>query len=65
MVRVLSVAILSVAFSSSPIRQQTSPLAGEWTGKFKTGETEGDLIVKVGNANGGRASGKSIDAMRQ
>ncbi len=51
MVRALCVMILAASFSAQAA-QKPEPLAGEWTGKYKTAQSEGDLFIKVGNANG-------------
>jgi hypothetical protein len=46
------VLFLAAGFSSVPLAQKPEPLAGEWTGKYKTAQSEGDLFIKVGRANG-------------
>jgi len=44
--------LLLTGFSSMPLAQKPEPLAGEWAGKYKTAQSEGELVVKVGRANG-------------
>ena len=51
MVRALCVILLAAAFSSQPLAQKPEPLAGEWTGTYKTSQ-EGQLFLKVERANG-------------
>ena len=52
MSRVLGVAVLAFLVSSGAIQEKPSPLQGEWAGKYKTAQSEGELFVKVGRANG-------------
>jgi hypothetical protein len=52
MSRVLGVALFALFVTSGAIQNKPSPLEGEWTGTYKTAQSEGELFVKVGRANG-------------
>ena len=41
-----------LALASAQAPQKSHPLAGEWIGTIQTSGSEGQLIVKIGNANG-------------
>ena len=52
MVRLLWAALIALSFPVASIQEKPNPLQGEWAGKYKTGQSEGELFVKVGRANG-------------